>query len=160
MKSVIKTSKVFCVIISVFACFFSLSTKAQTKTSAPPIIDVHLHAFKIMPCATMADLKAPASQQEYENKDLALLKKYNIYAFTSSDDSVLQNWEAKEPERILPCKLVWSPKQVNMEELRQQIKDKKWDAIGEVLTQYEGLPANDPSIDSLYALAEKMDVPL
>jgi len=136
--------------------------KNVNSKSPLPIIDVHLHALPITPSAKMdyLDVYAPKSQKDYENQVLALLKKYNIYAFTSGDDSLLQNWEVREPERILPGKFIESPKQVNMDELRQEIKDKKWDAIGEVVTQYAGLPANDPSIDPLYTLAEQMDVPL
>ncbi len=148
-------------LLSVILCFlFSLSVAAQKGNMPPPIIDAHLHAFKIMPGETMVNFKAPCSQKKYGNQVLALLRKYNIRAFTSGDDSVLRNWEVKEPGRILPGKLVWSPEQINMDQLMQAIKDKKWDVIGEVLTQYEGLRANDPSIDPLYALAEQMDVPL
>ncbi len=148
-------------LLSVILCFlFSLSVAAQKGNMPPPIIDAHLHAFKIMPGETMGDFKAPRSQKEYRNQVLALLRKYNIRAFTSGDDSVLHNWEAKEPGRILPSKLVWSPDQVNIDQLRREIKDKKWIAIGELLTQYSGLPANDPSIDPIYELAEQMDIPV
>lgn len=90
----------------------------------------------------------------------AALNKYNIYAIASGDDSVLQSMKQKEPKRILPSKLIWSPKAVDMAQLRQEIKDKKWDAIGELLSQYATLPANDPSLDPLYSLAEEMDIPV
>lgn len=146
--------------------FFSIATTAQIKNEnsklPPPIIDVHFHTFKITPGAKMdyLDVYAPKSQAEYERQLIAALHKYNIYAIASGDDSVLQSLKQKEPKRILPSKLIWSPKDVDMNQLRQQIKDKKWDAMGELLSQYATLPANDPSLDLLYSLAEEMDIPV
>lgn len=146
--------------------FFSIATTAQIKNEnsklPPPIIDVHFHTFKIAPGAKMdyLDVYAPKSQAEYERQLIAALHKYNIYAIASGDDSVLQSLKQKEPKRILPSKLIWSPKDVDMNQLRHEIKNKKWNAIGELLSQYATLPANDPALDPLYSLAEEMDIPV
>lgn len=146
--------------------FCSISSAAQAKNESsklpPPIIDVHLHAFKIMPGIKMdfLDEHAPQTQEEYESRVLASLKKYNIYAFASGEDSVIQNWKNKEPQRIFPSRFIQSPKLTDMDQLKQEIKNKQWDAIGEVVTQYAGLPANDRSLDPLYSLAEEMDIPV
>lgn len=162
MKSVIKIPNGIYVIFLLLVCAFSSATNAQNKTSPLPIIDAHLHAFKITSGAPNENIKvyAPKSQAAYEKQILASLKKYNVYGITSGDDAVIENLKAKEPKRIIPSKLIWSPRDVNIDELRQQIKDGKWKAIGEMLTQYEGLAANDPSIDPIYSLAEEMNIPV
>jgi predicted TIM-barrel fold metal-dependent hydrolase len=152
--------------ICVLLLLSSINSMAQVKNgnnkSPLPIIDVHLHAFTITPGAPNENIKvyAPKSQEEYEKQILASLKKYNVYGITSGEDSVIERLKVKEPKRIIPSKLIWSPKDVNIDELRQQIKDGKWKAIGEMLTQCEGLAANDPSIDPIYSLAEEMDIPV
>ncbi|MCO5286167.1 MAG: amidohydrolase [Chitinophagaceae bacterium] len=159
-----KQKKIFILLLLLIS--FSIATMAQTKKEntklPPPIIDGHFHTFKIRPGGKMDYLNvySPKSQAEYEKQLVAALNKYNIYAIASGDDSVLQSMKQKEPKRILPSKLIWSPKAVDMAQLRQEIKDKKWDAIGELLSQYATLPANDPSLDPLYSLAEEMDIPV
>ncbi len=44
--------------------------------------------------------------------------------------------------------------------VEQQIKEKKIDFIGEVLTQYHGISSSDSSMFPYYALAEKYDLPV
>ena len=44
--------------------------------------------------------------------------------------------------------------------VEQQIKEKKIDFIGEVLTQYYGISSSDTSMYPYYALAEKYDLPV
>lgn len=136
--------------------------KNQNQKLPPPIIDVHFHTFKISPGEKMdyLDVFAPKSQAQYEQQLIAAMHKNNMYVIASGDDSVLQSLKQKEPKRVFPSKLVWSPKAVDTDQLRQEIKDKKWDAIGELLSQYATLPANDPSLDPLYSLAEEMDIPV
>lgn len=146
--------------------FCGMASMAQVKkekaTLSPPIIDVHFHTFKSTPGAKMdyLDVYAPKSQAEYEKELQAALHKYDMYVIASGDDSVLQTMKQREPERVFPSKMIWSPKDVDMDQLRQQIKDKKWIAIGELLSQYATLPANDPALDPLYSLAEEMDNPV
>src|SRR6185312_1469255 len=153
-------------IIFFLLLFCSITSLAQIKKEdtklPPPIIDVHFHTFKITPGEKMdyLDVYAPKSQAEYEKELQAALHKYNMYVIASGDDSVLQTMKQREPERVFPSKLIWSPKAVDMDQLRQEIKDKKWVAIGELLSQYATLPANDPSLDPLYSLAEEMDIPV
>ena len=148
--------------ISTAVLFFSFTTSAQKNNEPLPIIDVHLHTFRIMPGAKFDYLNvyAPKTQDEYGKQVLALLNKLNIYAFVSGDDSVLQDWKTKNTKRIFPSKLVWSPKMIDTSLLKKELIEKKWLAIGEVLTQYQGLAPNDSSMEPIYRLAEEMDVPL
>jgi len=101
--------------------------KREDTKLPPPIIDVHFHTFKITPGEKMdyRDVYAPKSQAEYEKELQADLHKYNMYVIASGDDSVLQTMKQREPERVLTSKIIWSPKAVDMDQLRQEIKDKK-----------------------------------
>src|SRR5665213_3347873 len=136
--------------LSLMVLFMTASMAQQAKKPLP-IIDVHLHAFRIMPGAMLANVYAPKTQAEYGKQVLALLDKYNIRAYTSGDDSVLASWKIKSG-RIWPSKLVWAPQQINIPDLKKELIDKKWLAIGEVCSQYQGLAPNDTSLEKILSL--------
>ncbi len=119
-----------------------------------------MHASRVVPGATLNNVYAPKTQEDYQKQVLALLDKYNIHAITSGDDSVLAYWKMKSPGRIFPSRMVWSPQQINISELKKELISKKWMAIGEVCSQYQGLAPNDTCLEKIYALAEEMNTPL
>src|SRR5260221_12995836 len=139
---------------------FTMISIAQEAKKPLPIIDVHMHASRIVPGAMLNNVYAPKTQEEYEKQVLALLDKYNIHAYPSGDDSVLAYWKMKSRERILPSRMVWSPQQINISELKKELISKKWMAIGEVCSQYQGLAPNDTCLEKIYALAEETNTPL
>ena len=123
------------------------------------IFDVHLHG------------------DPEPGKQLANLKENGVYAIAVSTSWPQQlNYQTTDDLTILrglfvPCPngVVPYSKQKCFEDgkewpeitwVEQQIKEKKIDFIGEVLTQYYGISSSDTSIYPYYALAEKYDLPV
>ena len=123
------------------------------------IFDVHLHG------------------DPEPGKQLANLKENGVYAIAVSTSWPQQlNYQTTDDLTILrglfvPCPngVVPYSKQKCFEDgkewpvitwVEQQIKEKKIDFMGEVLTQYYGISSSDTSIYPYYALAEKYDLPV
>jgi len=140
--------------ILLLSVLFSYSDHKQVR-----IFDVHLHGDP-----------APGKQ-------LANLKDNGVYAIAVSTSWPQQlNYQTTDDFTILrglfvPCPngVVPYSKQKCFEDgkewpgvtwVEQQIKEKKIDFIGEVLTQYYGISSSDTSIYPYYALAEKYDLPV
>ncbi|MCW4036346.1 MAG: hypothetical protein NWE75_04060, partial [Candidatus Bathyarchaeota archaeon] len=112
----------------------------------PPIIDVHLHAL------TLADfdmspplgLRRPGSQSEYMRETLSTLERYNIKAVTSGTPELVREWRDAAPNRIIPGFLLFDPEDASPEELRESFGRGDIAVLGEVVTQYQGYPPDDP----------------
>jgi predicted TIM-barrel fold metal-dependent hydrolase len=110
------------------------------------------------PCAK--PLKSAETDDGVMQGTLAMLQKYNVTAVTNGELPLLNKWKAAGGARILPA-TYWSSKEgPTIEELRQLVKSKQIMAFAELGQQYDGVPANDPSLEPLYALAEELDVPV
>jgi predicted TIM-barrel fold metal-dependent hydrolase len=125
----------------------------------PKVFDVHLHGHK-----------DPSSQ-------IADLKKAGVYK-----TAISSSWETQEKYRnekevdvlyglMLPCPLGkvpysfqkcfedgkdWPP----IDWVEEQIKNKKINFIGEILSQYYGISSSDSSLYPYYRLAEKYSLPV
>ena len=131
----------------------------KNKNIAAKVFDVHLHGDK-----------DPAKQLS----NLAANGVYRIAVSTSwPEQEVYQSSERFEILRglFVPCPngLVPYSKQKCFEDgkewpginwVERQIKEKKIDFIGEVLTQYYGISSSDTSMYPYYALAEKYNLPV
>jgi len=140
--------------ILLFSILISCSEKRQTK-----IFDVHLHGN-------------PAPGKQMHN--LAVNGVYAIAVSTSWPQQMI--YQTDEELSVLrglfvPCPngIVPYSKQKCFEDgkewpdttwVEQQIKEKKIDFIGEVLTQYYGISSSDTAMFPYYALAEKYDLPV
>ena len=142
------------VVFSLLSIFLSCSEKRQ-----PRIFDVHLHGD-------------PAPEKQMHN--LAVNGVYKIAVSTSWPQQL--NYKTDKELAVLrglfvPCPngIVPYSKQKCFEDgqewpginwVEQQIKEKKIDFIGEVLTQYYGISSSDTSMYPYYGLAEKYDLPV
>ncbi len=138
--------------------FLSVSLSCSQKKQVR-VFDVHLHGD-------------PAPEKQLSN-----LKANGVYAIAVSTSWPQQlNYQTSKELGILrglfvPCPngIVPYSKQKCFEDgkewpdvswVEQQIKDKKIDFIGEVLTQYYGISSSDTAMYPYYALAEKYDLPV
>ncbi|WP_332733293.1 serine hydrolase [Flavihumibacter sp.] len=125
----------------------------------PKVFDVHIHGAK-----------DPVEQ-------LASLQRAGVYAAAiSSSWDLQQSYRAHKGPRLLqglmlPCPLGKVPysRQPCFSDgkdwpalawIEQQIKEKKIDFIGEVLSQYYGISSSDTSLYPYYALAAKYNLPV
>jgi predicted TIM-barrel fold metal-dependent hydrolase len=110
------------------------------------------------PCAH--PLRSGVTDDTILQDTLRMLEKYNITAVTNGEGALLDKWKAAGGKRILPATYLNKASAPTIEALRQQVKTKGIVAIAELGEQYGGIPANDPSLEPLYSLAEELDVPI
>jgi len=109
------------------------SVAAPAKTPVPPVIDMHLHAFKVGDAAGATScpgsrrsyyppidprepfapsrfiactnpFRAPTTDEALMRESLAMLRKYNVrHAVTSGDLPDVARWRAAAPDRIIPA---------------------------------------------------------
>ena len=89
-------------LVAVSSCS-SPSEVADPQVVRDPIIDMHLHAFEVVPGAMHpTGLRAPVTQQEYEERTLTLLEEYDVLAVASGPIELVRKWKAASPDRIIP----------------------------------------------------------
>lgn len=64
---------------------------------------MHLHAWEVVPGAMHpTGLRAPVTQQDYEERTLTLLEEYDVLAVASGPIELVRKWKAASPDRIIP----------------------------------------------------------
>ena len=136
-----------------------MNAACTSKANRTQVFDVHLHG-DAAPEKQLRNLSANgvraiaistswAQQQTYQsNKDLTVLHGLLVPCPNGKVPYSLQTCFEDGNE--------WPD--VNWVE--QQIKEKKIDFIGEVLTQYHGISSSDTLMHSYYALAERYNLPV
>ena len=134
--------------------------------SSKPIIDVHLHAFKMEGLVSPGsvepshNLKAPKDENLYMQECLRVLEKHNITAVTSCPPEIVRRWKEQAPDRIISGTLIYDPKEADIKTIRKAITDGELEVLCEIIAQPYGYSPSDPALDPLYALAEETDIPL
>lgn len=132
-----------------------------------PVFDVHLHGHDekepVIPTLTRyvnpaLGLHQTKTNEELYSKTLRQMERYNIYSLING--SLAQKWHNSMPERFFPGRFIADPSVFNADEVRQEIKDGKWFAIGEIVSQYLNMAPDDPALKPVFDLAEEMDVPV
>ena len=149
-------------------CQNDLGVKAR-----PPIIDMHMHtglphevpagapAFcRPEPC--QGEGQATANPAENLKKTLEQMDRYNIVkGFLSGVDlSVVGQWTKAAPGRFIASSFILKPGSSELEKLRQEYVSGRFRGMGEIATQLNGIPPNDPSLEPYFKLAEELDLPV
>lgn len=137
--------------------------------SPDPIIDIHQHAFKVKfeddgtPVVNRArGIRSTATtDQELITETLNQMDQNNIIkALAGGTPETIQKWVEAAPTRFIPSvELRNDPITPSIGVVRELLENGTVKAIGEILTQYHGIPPNDPKLDPYYSLAEEFDVP-
>lgn len=126
-----------------------------------PIIDMHVHAYDASqpmfgmphpPTLRGETYASVATPEEQWQKTLEQFERHNIVKALTSDG---QLWVDKDPERILV-----SARNIPEDQMIALHADGRLAAIGELNPFYGGITADHPSLEPLFALAEKLDVPV
>ena len=127
-----------------------------------PIIDMHLHAFELMPGDTesLAGLRAPDTPEQYMRDTINLLEEFNIRAVTSGPKELVQQWHQAAPDRIIPGIFFSRPDEISLDWIEEASGKGDLAVLGEIVTQLEGIPPNDPSLEPIFSLAERLDIPV
>jgi uncharacterized protein len=137
-----------------------------------PIIDMHMHTGlpHTLPEGTLSlcrpepckgDIKS-VSPAELKVKTLEAMDRYNIIkGFLSGVNySAVQEWTRTAPERFIASPFILNPTSSNLEKLKQDYAEGRFKGMGEIGTQLEGIPPNDPRLEPYFKLAEEFDLPV
>ena len=150
----------------------SCSRPAATQTAAskrrPPVIDMHLHAFRLTdgspPPENPVTGRPSTARTSAELRDasLAALERYNIVkAVASGPAETVAQWRAAAPDRILVGAFVDEENPLpDLAVLRADIRAGRVHVLGELALQYRGMAPNDPRLEPYYALAEELGIPV
>ena len=151
--------------------FFCVTVHAETRL---PVIDMHVHAFiadwttgnaPINPATKQPSTAATGGDLLAETLDI--MKRYNVVkGIVSGSLTALEEWVEADPERFIGSPIFpvgfdvisveeWPDVGLLEEELRQG----RIGALGEITTQYGGMPPNTPALDPYYEFAVKHDIP-
>jgi predicted TIM-barrel fold metal-dependent hydrolase len=158
---------------------FSQNTAVREPVSSPqaiqspaiiyrrPIIDVHLHTDP--PISAMGvpnpvtGSKPAATPTELRDSVIEQCKRYNIVrGVLNGYPGTLKSWVDKDPKRFISAPMILEQDKhpvIDVATLRQELREGRAGALGEIISQYVGLEPNDPALEPYWALAEELGVP-
>jgi predicted TIM-barrel fold metal-dependent hydrolase len=151
------------------AVLFAPASVAPPSPVAPArIIDMHVHAYarderwqaRIGNPVTGQAMVATDENAHREATFAAMKRTHVVKAMVSGDYEAVLRWKQAAPDQVIVGYSFDDPEKVDLGFLRQEKAAGRLDAIGEVGSQYEGIPPNDPRMEPIYALAEELDLPL
>lgn len=161
-------------LVSVFLVCVSHVSVPLSAERRPPIIDMHMHAdlppydvpagepalCRPEPCR--GEGRATASHAETFEQTLEAMERHNIVkAFLSGVDlEIVREWTTAAPGRFIASPFIVEVGQPDPGVLRQAYAEGRLSGMGEIATQLNGVPPNDPALEPYFALAEELDVPV
>lgn len=122
-------------------------------------------AFNQPPCDS--PIAAAKTDADVMNETISVMKKWNIIGMVSGEPELMAKWRAAEPSRIIPGLdlRVGTNKSASHTartpaNVRALYRNGTFKVLGEVMAQYEGIPANDKRMEPYWALAEELDIPV
>ena len=117
-----------------------------------PIIDMHVHTNTTM-----------VPDRNVQNL-IAVMDEYNIVkTFLSGSLENVYEWTAAAPDRFIasPMFPVYGIEGFpDIDSLRAEYAAGRLQGMGEITTQYLGIPPNAPSLEPYFALAEELELPV
>jgi uncharacterized protein len=106
----------------------------------------------------------PSAPGQYMKDVVAEMERLNITAVVFGDPKSVQKWKDAAPARVIPgtsfSNGLTPGQRLPIDELRKDFTQDGFKVMGEIGLQYEGISPSDPSVDSYFALAEELDIPV
>lgn len=162
----------------------------RVASASGPVIDMHVHATfterpapvpicpgnrpldypaidparapKDAPVVTCDQpILSPTRRAEFESSTIAELQRNGVRrAVLLGRPNDLPRWQASAPGLFIPASVPQSFTTVAIAELGSRLANGQVQVIGELGPQYRGIRADDPTLDNLWALAQRYDVPV
>lgn len=78
----------------------------------------------------------------------------------SNDYQAVLRWKATSPDHVIPSYGFDDPSSPDLNFLRKEHAAGRLMALGEIGAQYQGIAPNDPKMEPVFALAERLDIPV
>lgn len=159
--------------IFLFSLGFSAFGQGNTADVRPPIIDMHMHTglphevpegtpaiCRPSPCAGHGH--ATVKPEELMKKTLEVMDEYNIVlGFLSGTNwTAVKEWSRVAPGRFITAPFILTPEKTELEKIRAECASGRFTALGEIGTQLNGIPPNDPSLAPYFEFAAEQDLPV
>jgi predicted TIM-barrel fold metal-dependent hydrolase len=106
----------------------------------------------------------PSAPGQYMKEVLAEMERLNVTAVVFGDPKSVQKWKDAAPARVIPgtsfSNGLTPGQRLPLNELRKHFTQDGFKVMGEIGLQYEGISPSDPSVESYFALAEELDIPV
>ena len=104
------------------------------------------------------------TDEEVMQRTFEMMERYNVITsvFTGSTALVSQ-WKAAAPDRVIPALSgggFVAGAAAPADSIRKWAADGSMEVIGELTLQYRGIAPDDPLVESYFALAEELDLPV
>ena len=156
----------FLVVFSATVELCTVEAQVPSNDQRPPIIDVHMHAYKLDDGLPPPENPVTGKQSEarttaeLRDASLAALSRYNIVKAVISGPEVGQ-WSAAASDRILVGVYLDEDNPLpELSKIRADILAGRVQVLGELVFQHLGLVPSNPRLEPYYAMAEDLDVPV
>ena len=106
----------------------------------------------------------PAEKGQYMKDVLAEMERLNVRAVVFGDPAGVERWRQAAPDRVIPATTfdvtLQSDERRELARLEPLFRDQGLKVMGEIGLQYEGISPSDPRVDTYFALAERLDIPV
>ena len=132
----------------------------------PAPIETGLTMNVMPPCEK--PILAGTTDDAVMSETIAIMKRNNIIGMVSGEPELMARWRAAAPDRIIPgldLRLGAGAGHSHVakrtpENVRALYRQGAFKVLGEVMAQYEGIPANDRRLEPYWSLAEQLDIPV
>ena len=113
-------------------------------------------------------IPAATTDDAVMNETINIMKRRNIIGMVSGEPVLMTKWKAAAPDRIiagLDLRITADKTHAHVtrrtaQTVRALYGQGVFKVLGEVMAQYEGIPANDPRLEPYWALAEELEIPV
>jgi len=146
-----------------------LATGVFAQEQRPPVIDMHLHSQTKIWAERRLCFPQPCEGQPSQIKDasqlraaaLAEMDKFNVVlAVVSGPREEVLPWTDGMQDRFITGLGINRPDDIAFSDLKALLESGRVKVLGEIGSQYRGIPIDDPSLDRMLALAHRLDIPV
>ncbi len=142
--------------------------QAQDLSDKQPVIDVHLHATPLRQLQNSVHtplpykgIETPKTVEDHIQQTLQMMDDYNVVLgfVTGFDPENVKRYRDADPVRI-KTGIQFGTAEWDPDMLRSKFESGEFEIMGELTMQYAGKTPSDSDLDSYFALAESMDLPV
>ena len=146
-----------------------LATATYAQSNRSPVIDMHLHSQSNIWAEQRLCFPQPCEGLPSKVKDagqlraaaLSQMDEFNVVlAVVSGSREEVLPWTDGMQDRFITGLAVGRPDDLAFADLKGLLESGRVQVLGEVWSQYQGIPIDDPSMDRMLGLAHELDIPV